>query len=126
MVALMLSLALLKLEAEGSRYAAESALLTELFVDDMDGQLRQMGIGDVVVGKHIGRMVSALGGRLGAYRDALKNEDALEEALERNLYHGEAPDRAAVKWTAGRLSALHGAVMATPAEALLDGQWPEP
>ena len=37
----------------------------------MDGQLRQMGIGDIVVGKHIGRMMSMLGGRIGAYRDGL-------------------------------------------------------
>lgn len=126
MVALMLSLALMRLEAEGDARAAESALLTELFVDDMDGQLREMGIGDVVVGKHIGRMVSALGGRLGAYRDALKDESTLEEALERNLYRGEAPDANAVAWTAGRLRALHGAIMTMPVEALLDGQWPRP
>lgn len=126
MVALMLSLALLRLEAEGDRYAAESALLTELFVDDMDGQLREIGIGDVVVGKHIGRMMSALGGRLGAYRAALAGEEALEDALQRNLYRGAAPGADAVAWTAARLRTLHGAMMAMPVAALLDGQWPEP
>jgi cytochrome b pre-mRNA-processing protein 3 len=124
MIAAMLSLALIRLEAEKDAYAAESALLTELFVDDMDGQLREIGIGDVVVGKHIGRMMSALGGRLGAYRDAFKGDETLQAALERNLYRGSAPDQAALDWTAARLRAQHDAIMTMPAMALLDGQWP--
>ena len=75
--------------------AQESAWLTELFVDDMDGQLRQEGIGDVVVGKHVGRMMSALGGRISAYRAALQTGTGLDEALRRNLYRGaEVPDAA--------------------------------
>src|SRR3546814_14949297 len=57
----------------------------------MDVQLRQEGIGDVFVGKHIGRMVSALGGRLAAYRAALSGEAELDEAIARNLYRGAAP-----------------------------------
>lgn len=126
MVAAMLSLVLLRLEADGPAYAAENALLTEIFIDDMDGQLREIGIGDVVVGKHIGRMMSALGGRLGAYRDALSGpEGDLEGALDRNLYRGEAVDRAAVEWTAAQLRSLHGAIMAMPAKALLAGEWPQ-
>ena len=62
MVSSVLALVLLRLEALDSR--GESALLTELFITDMDGQLRQRGIGDLVVGKHVGRMMSQLGGRL--------------------------------------------------------------
>ena len=69
----------------------ESALLTELFVEDMDGQLREMGIGDVVVGKHIGRMMQLAGGRLGAYRDHLVqgNDTAMAEAVRRNVEWSE-------------------------------------
>jgi cytochrome b pre-mRNA-processing protein 3 len=111
MVAAILSFVLLRMEALGA--AEDSARLAEIFVDDMDGQLRQIGIGDLVVGKHIGRMMSALGGRLGAYRDALAGEADLEEALVRNLYRGEAPGPAAVAHVgvelrrfAGRLDTL--------------------
>lgn len=125
MVALMLSLALLRLEAEQDRYAAESALLTEIFVDDMDGQLREIGIGDVVVGKHLGRMMAALGGRLGAYREALRDGGDLDAALERNLYRGELSDAEALAWVSARLRAEHAAMMKMPVAALLDGQWPE-
>lgn len=89
MVVAIMALALLRLEQEGA--AREAVWLTELFIDDMTGQLRQEGIGDVVVGKHVGRMVSALGGRLAAYRAALAGGEDLRAALVRNLYRGESP-----------------------------------
>lgn len=104
MIAAILSLVLLRMEDLGA--ADDSVRLTELFVDDMDGQLRQIGIGDLVVGKHIGRMMSALGGRLGAYREALGTGGNLEAALERNLYRGEPPAREAVAHVAERLRAF--------------------
>ncbi|BBC72014.1 conserved hypothetical protein [Altererythrobacter sp. B11] len=95
MVVAVLSLVLLRMEGE-PQLAASSALLTELFVEDMDGQLRESGVGDMVVGKHIGRLVSTLGGRLGAFRDALAEPDgaALRAAVERNVTFnaGTAPD----------------------------------
>jgi cytochrome b pre-mRNA-processing protein 3 len=104
MVAAVLSLVLLRLETLDA--AQDSARLAEIFVEDMDGQLRQIGIGDLLVGKHIGRMMSALGGRLGTYRAALAGEANLEEALERNLYRGETPGTDAVDHVAAGLRAL--------------------
>lgn len=94
MIAAVLSLVLLRLEALGA--ADDSARLAEVFVADMDGQLRQIGIGDLIVGKHIGRIMSALGGRMGAYRAALAGTASFEDALVRNLYRGEAPSPAAL------------------------------
>jgi cytochrome b pre-mRNA-processing protein 3 len=74
----------------------QTALLTELFVEDMDAQLRETGVGDVVVGKRMGRLMSVLGGRLGAFRVALADTDPapLEAALERNvtMQEGRRPD----------------------------------
>jgi cytochrome b pre-mRNA-processing protein 3 len=87
MVSLVLALVLLRLEREQD-CAGSSARLTELFVQDMDGQLRESGVGDLVVGKHIGRLISVLGGRLGALREALAagdDPDALTEAVRRNV-----------------------------------------
>ncbi|MCE7795144.1 ubiquinol-cytochrome C chaperone [Sphingobium sufflavum] len=104
MIAAVLSLVLLRMETLEA--SDETAHLAEVFVDDMEGQLRQMGVGDVVVGKHVGRMMSALGGRLGAYRSALAGEGSLDEALERNLYRGSAPDAGAVAHTAAAVRSL--------------------
>ena len=72
---------------EASEMRAESALLAELFVEDMDGQLREFGVNDVVVGKRVGKLMSVLGGRLGAYRSALveKDREKLLGAVSRNV-----------------------------------------
>lgn len=111
-ITLVLSLVLLRME-QAEALKARSALLTELFVTDMDGQLRESGLGDVVIGKHIGRLMSVLGGRLGAYRAALAQEDngALAEAVARNaeLVEGTDPATTAdlVRRLAGRMAALH-------------------
>ena len=111
MVAAVLSVALFRLEDADPESATRAALLTETFIEDMDGQLRQQGIGDIVVGKHIGKMMSALGGRLSAYRAGLSGDGALEAALIRNLYRGETPDDDALAFAAARLRALHARPM---------------
>lgn len=123
MVALVLTLVLIRLEAEGDPGRLPSTLLTELFIDDMDGQLRQIGIGDVVVGKHVGRMMSALGGRISAYRDALKGDEPLGEALLRNLWRGEPAETGFVE---DRVRRLHAALRPAPAESIYAGHLPTP
>ena len=50
MIAPILALVMLRME-NSAALAAKTGLLTELFVDDMDGQLRESGVGDLVVGK---------------------------------------------------------------------------
>ena len=123
MVAAILALVLLRLET-APEAAAPSARLTELFVTDMDGQLREIGIGDIIVGKHIGRMMSMLGGRLGAYRDGLASSGDLEAALVRNVWRGEAPAPAALAHVATTLRAFAAALAATPVAIVLEGTLP--
>ena len=86
MITTVMCLVLIRMERDPV-LKEQPALLTELFVEDMDGQLRESGVGDVVVGKHVGKLMSVLGGRLGAFRDALRNRDeaAMDAAVARNL-----------------------------------------
>ena len=120
-VALVLALVLLRLEHEGDGQRQFSADLTERFIADMDGSLRELGIGDPTVGKQVGKMVSALGGRLGAYRDALAGGEALETALARNLYRGAPASPAALDWAARRTRSLSARIDAVPLAALVAG-----
>jgi len=62
------------------------------FCQDMDHNLREMGIGDLAVPKHMRRMGEAFYGRAQAYRAALTAADngGLVETLTRNIY-GAAP-----------------------------------
>jgi cytochrome b pre-mRNA-processing protein 3 len=123
MVALVLALVLLRLETAGE--AQLPAALTERFIADMDGSLREMGIGDQTVGKHIGRMVSALGGRLGAYRDAFAPDapaDALTDALARNLYRGADVEPEALAWQERHVRDLAARIAAMPLARLMAGE----
>lgn len=106
MIVLILSLLMLRLEAESGddpRHPAAqlSADLTDRFMTDMDGNLRQDGISDQAMPRHMGRMVAALGGRIGAYRGALNDHAAMAEALQRNLYRGEPVAQSAATFVAG-------------------------
>ncbi|MCY4074324.1 MAG: ubiquinol-cytochrome C chaperone family protein [Acidobacteria bacterium] len=60
--------------------------LVDLFVADMDQSLREMGVGDLSVGRKVKRMASAFYGRLDAYSDGLDRGGGLAAAAERNLY----------------------------------------
>jgi cytochrome b pre-mRNA-processing protein 3 len=122
MIAAVLAVVLIRLEGDPAG-AEPSARLTERFVDDMDAQLRQLGIGDIVVGKHIGKMMAALGGRLGAYRQGLA-DGSLGDALVRNLYRGQAPDPAALAHVEAALRTLHADLAAMPADRLIAGELP--
>lgn len=124
MVAAVLAMVMLRIEAEPEGDMAAAALatdLTERFVDDMDAQVRQIGFGDIVVGKHVGRMMGMLGGRLGAYRTALPTGD-LSEPLIRNLWRGEAPAPEASSYVSTQLQHFHAALRDLPLSALREGR----
>jgi cytochrome b pre-mRNA-processing protein 3 len=121
MVTLLLALVLIRLDGLGEAAAQPAALLAETFVEDMDGQLRELGMGDVVIGKHIGKMMSALGGRLGAYRAGLANDAPFGEALERNLYAGSPPSTIAFTHAENSLRALLDGLKTRSLETLLIG-----
>ena len=122
MVSTILAFVLMRLEQLGEAAQLPSAQLAEVFVDDMDGQMREIGIGDVIVGKHIGKMMATLGGKLGAYRTVLAEGTSLDEALVRNLYRGDAPDAVALGTVRNGLLALNEALGFVPLETLLAGK----
>jgi cytochrome b pre-mRNA-processing protein 3 len=119
MITVILAVVLMRLERDRV-LASEAALLTELFVEDMEAQLRESGVGDVGVGKHVGRLMAVLGGRLGALREARASHDRgqLETALARNVTMLEGRDTAAL---AARVQAFDNQVAALDSKALLAG-----
>ena len=121
MVTQILSLTLLRMEKSRS-LNRQCALVVELFVEDMDGQLRQSGVGDLVVGKHMGKLMSTLGGRLGALRDAFASgsEEELVAAVERNVTFGPDGDPAAL---AARLSAMHEMLSGVSDADIIEGNF---
>jgi cytochrome b pre-mRNA-processing protein 3 len=118
----VVALVLLRLETEGEAARKESMLLTELFIDDMDASLREAGTGDLVVGKRVGKLMSALGGRLGAYRDALTGEGDLHAAVRRNVFRESPPSDEVVPVVAERIRALHARLAGISRERMLAGE----
>ena len=118
-ITVVLGLVLLRLERSAA-VRGETARLTELFVSDMDGQLRQSGVGDAVMAKHMGKLMSALGGRIDAFRAALAEPDdaALSAAVERNITMIEGADAGAV---AREMRVIAAALAQTDDAALLAG-----
>ncbi len=101
LLVLHVGLVLGRLEEAGLKELGQA--LFDRFCQDMDHNLREMGVGDLKVPKEMQRMGEAFYGRTQAYRTALAADDrqALEAALARNIYDGVPSSRAA----AGRLAA---------------------
>lgn len=93
MITAVMALAILRME-RSEVLARDTAFLTELFVEDMDSQLRESGLGDPSIGKYVGRLVSAMGGRIGAFREALGGERAMEDVIAKNMTLVEDADAA--------------------------------
>lgn len=122
MIAAILCMVMLRLEGDPAG-VPQSTALAECFIEDMDGQLREIGIGDIVVGKHLGRMMGMLGGRLGAYREGLA-AGSIRDALIRNVYRGVAPDEAALAHVERELLALRETLAAAPVATFVAGELP--
>lgn len=105
-VALVTAMVMLRMDGKPD-LKAPAARLTELFVEDMDGQMRESGVGDLMVGKRMGKLMQALAGRIAAFRDALTQPDdaALIAAVTRNVTLSEAHDTAHIAAGLRKLSA---------------------
>jgi cytochrome b pre-mRNA-processing protein 3 len=83
-------LVLRRLRGEGKAAKDLSQALVDAFFADMDASLREMGAGDLGVGKRVKGLATAFYGRLAAYEGAAGESD-LAEALRRNLFGTVAP-----------------------------------
>lgn len=125
MLTAVLALLLLRLERDGEAAAGEAARLTEIFIEDMDGTMREIGFGDIVVGKEVGKLLGALGGRMGRFREALAGTgDEFEPAVAHNVYRDAPPSEASLGAVAGRLRDMSDRFGSTATDDLLAGRLP--
>ncbi len=88
MIAVHAFLLLHRLKAEGTAAGALAQEVFDAMFADMDQNLREMGIGDLAVGKRVKRLAQGFYGRIAAYERGVENADpaVLAAALRRNLY----------------------------------------
>lgn len=84
-------LLVMRLRDEGERGADTGQELFNIYVSALDHALRELGVGDVSVGKKMRKLGEALYGRMGAWEPLLRAGDAaaLAESLARNVYESE-------------------------------------
>ena len=81
-------------------------------------------LSDPAMADKLGRMMGALGGRLGAFREALGDEAAFRGAVRRNVFHEAPPSEEALAFVGGRLQRFHDGLAASEARALIEGKVP--
>jgi cytochrome b pre-mRNA-processing protein 3 len=106
--------------ADGARL---SQALFDRFCDDMDANLREMGVGDLTVPKRMQAFGEAFYGRAAAYDLAL-TAGGLAQALCKNILNGEHIDKA--RQLAAYAEAAIGALAGLDEAAVLGGSWKFP
>ena len=92
MIVLHAVLVLRRLRREGEEGRALGQETFDAMMDDMDRSLREMGVGDLGVGRRVKAMARAFYGRAEAYEAALAaGGGALDDAVRRNLFGTVAP-----------------------------------
>jgi cytochrome b pre-mRNA-processing protein 3 len=99
LIVLHLVLLLRRLAWENHVGQALGQRLFDTFCRDLDDNLREMGIGDLAVPKHMRRFGEAFYGRQAAYLAALQTADGpdFEIALARNIFQVVGPDERAAR-----------------------------
>lgn len=121
--ALVTALALLRIETFGKDGAELFRQLAESFAADMEIQVREIGLGEGVMAKHVGRMMSLLGGRITGMRHA-ETDEQIADWLGRTL-HVQAdpqPGPAQIAVAVRLVRALRERLEATGLDALEAGQ----
>lgn len=93
MIVLHVVLLLRRLRGPGANQKRLAQALVDFMAADLDRSIRELGVGDMSVGKFMKRLGQGLYGRAAAYDGALDNSDAaaLEEAILRNIFDGYDP-----------------------------------
>lgn len=81
-----------RFEKEGDAGRKIRRQMQEALISDMDRSLREMGVGDMSVGKEVKKMGAAWFGRVKAYSSAILADAPkpdLEAAIRKNIYKGD-------------------------------------
>lgn len=118
-----------RLQTEGNEAGAFGQRVFDIFFEDMDGNLRELGVGDPRVPKKVRTMAEMFYGRAAAYSEPLDlgDFDGLTAALNR-IFFPEGGNLAASRQLATYVVAAAGALGQQTGEEILAGTltWPDP
>ncbi len=92
MIALHAFVVMRRLGGAGEENARLAQAMFDAMFADMDRNLREMGTGDLSVGRKVKELVAVFYGRIKAYEAGLEEgKEELAQALRRNLYRKSTP-----------------------------------
>ncbi|WP_174299998.1 ubiquinol-cytochrome C chaperone family protein [Caulobacter sp. S45] len=126
---LHLVLVLHRLKGQGVQAAETSQSVFDTFLRNLDEGLRDMGVGDLSVGKKMRKLGEAVYGRIKSYDRAFADADqvgALQALIARTVYQ-DRPDATSAKLLAVYAAAVVGRLAAEPLDDVLQARldWPE-
>ncbi|WP_428030089.1 ubiquinol-cytochrome C chaperone family protein [Ancylobacter sp.] len=98
----------------------------DAFCNDMDANLREMGVGDLTVPKKMKKVAEAFYGRVGAYEAPVEADDidALAEAVLRNVHGSRSEHEVQARAFASYMIGAAAALRAVPFATLAAGEFP--
>ncbi|MEA3058125.1 MAG: cytochrome b pre-mRNA-processing protein 3 [Sphingomonadales bacterium] len=121
MLATVMALANVRLEQLGDEGNAASVALTERFIEVMESEHREMGLGDPKLGRTVRKLVGSLARRVALWRGATAGEREWSEAARESCY-GDAAPAEALDYSAAALRRLWTALAAAGLGALVEGR----
>ena len=117
-LATVAALATVRLERGGEAARMEAVALAERFVEAMDVEHRELGIGDPALGRKVRKLVGALARRVDLWRDAIDN-DGWDAAVAASL---NPPNADALAHCDAALRKVWARLEAASDQALGDGR----
>jgi len=108
-----------RFKQDHERTEALGQAVFDLMFTDMDQNLREMGIGDLGVGKRIKGMAEGFFGRMESYEKGLNDVQELQNALKRNLFRKSTPSPSQVSAMAAYVQTEAARLDTTDMETLL-------
>lgn len=90
----IIALALVRLEREGDSGNRASVALTERFIEVMESEHRELGVGDPTLGRTVRKLVSILAKRTELWRSMSGGERDWAEATRESLYRDDVGENA--------------------------------
>lgn len=92
LLATVTALAIVRLEQCGDAGEKASVQLVERFIEVMESEHRELGLGDPALGKTVRKLVSSLERRTGLWRAAVGGNSNWAEATRDSLFKGKTDD----------------------------------
>lgn len=99
-------------------------IVQEIMFDNLDLTLREIGVGDLGVGKKIKVMAEAFYGRVKAYQALFLSEnlEEMSEAIKRNVYRGNETDKNILSHLSAYIFKMQHDVSKQPIVDIMEGK----